>query len=34
MSYALKKFPDIVDYHSIWRAKSQLICGQEFENGL
>lgn len=34
MSYASKKFPGITDYHSIWRMKSQLVAGQEFEDGL
>lgn len=34
MSYASKKFAHITDYHSIWRMKSQLVAGQEFEDGI
>ena len=34
MSYAKKKFPHVQDYHSIWRFKSALVHGQEFEDGL
>ena len=34
MSYAAKKFPGLIDYHSLWRAKAQLVSGVEFEDGL
>lgn len=34
MSYAGKKFPGATDYASIWRMKSQLVAGKEFEDGL
>ena len=27
MSFAIKKIPNLIDYQSLWRAKSQLIVG-------
>ena len=34
MSYAKAKFPFLVDYHSLWRNKSALVHGQDFEGKL
>ena len=34
MTYASKKFPWLTDYHTIWRRKASLVCGQEFEGKL
>ncbi len=34
MSYATKKFVGVTDYNSIWRGKSRLVAGKEFEDRL
>lgn len=35
METVVKKSKNIIkDFHTYWKMKSQLICGQEFQDGL